>query len=52
MALDEHGIPVPTTPKPVAEQGIPGIIANARAKIAAQMGVPVERINLPLELAG
>lgn len=52
VGLDEHGAPVPTTPKPVAEQGIPSIIANARAKIAAQMGVPVERINLTLEFSG
>lgn len=52
VELDEHGVPVPTTPKPVVEQGIPGIIADARAKIAAQMGVPVERINLTLEFSG
>lgn len=52
VGLDEHGVPVSATPKPVTEQGIPGIIADARAKIAAQMGVPVERINLTLEFAG
>lgn len=52
VGLDEHGVPVPATPKPVTEQGIPSIIADARAKIAAQMGVPVERINLTLEFAG
>lgn len=52
VRLDEHGVPASVTSKPVTEQGIPSIITDARIKIAAQMGVPVERINLTLEFSG